>query len=151
MTGGVVSTTSGGLTAHVNSAVCSTLPARSVELMATACVTEDRPVYETGLVQAAAGFESSWQVDPTTLLPVPSTLNAILIEFEFVVPPEGTALLLPSVTATIVVIGGVVSVGGIVPVVPKVLMFISLMLTQLFPVLPFTVIMTYLAVTSAKL
>ena len=150
MRGGVVSTTSGGLTAHVNSAVCSTLPARSVEPMPTVWVTEDRPVYETGLVQAAAGLESSWQVEPTTGLPVPSTLNVILIEFEFVVPPVLTTLLLPSVTLTIVVIGGVVSVGGIV-LVPKVLMFISLMLAQLFPVLPFTVIMTYLAVTSAKL
>ena len=91
-------------TVQVKDCVDPTLPAASVELICTVCSPSPKSKYDTGLVQDADGLLSNVHVD-VTALPVPSAVNSILIESEFVEPPGATSLLLPSVATPMVVVG----------------------------------------------
>ena len=87
----------------------SVLPAASLALTWNVWLPSAKLEYDLGLVHAANESESNLHSDNVTAVPVPSAVNAILIEFEFVEPPGATALLLPSVAPVMVVIGLIVS------------------------------------------
>ena len=96
-------------TVHVYDAADPTLPAASVDLICTVWLPSVKLGYDLGLVHTSNEPRSNLHSDNVIALPVPSAVNAILIEFELVEPPGATALLLPSVAPVMVVIGATVS------------------------------------------